>query len=210
MSHKITLLEEITGSGNLVSVRQNIFNLLYFFFFPPLASTCTTPADSVAQIPPRSLPPSERRPACSCCSPRRRLLPVSCRVNFEQYIHAINTSKGVCAKKVVFHKFSLEDSPHASRSLCPSVSRRSRRCRVPSVASYAKRSLPPRPRSILPRSSRAWSSRLKSRGRGSKSATDRSPPACARQPVGVSPFGLVPRLNFSWCVGVKKRARKND
>ena len=107
MSHKITLLEEITGSGNLVSVRQNIFNLLYFFFFPPLASTCTTPADSVAQIPPRSLPPSERRPACSCCSPRRRLLPVSCRVNFEQYIHAINTSKGVCAKKVVFHKFHL-------------------------------------------------------------------------------------------------------
>ena len=33
--------------------------------------------------------------------------------------------------------------------------------------------------------------------------------ARARQPpVGVSPFGLVPRLNFSWCVGVKKSARK--
>ena len=32
--------------------------------------------------------------------------------------------------------------------------------------------------------------------------------ARASQPVGVSPFGLVPRLNFSWCVGVKKSARK--
>ena len=135
----------------------------------------------MAQIPTRSLPPSERRRACSCSSPRRRLLTVLCPVlrfvNSEQYFMQLSQAKCerncVCAapRSCLFINFHLR-TVHMPVGLAahPSVAGvGGAECRAwPPMQSA--HSLPGPAPSFLPRSSRAWSSHLKSRGRGTHCA----------------------------------------